>query len=362
MNSRPLIILSSGIHRKKQVVRIYFVYNTTLIEMLKKSTDALWSRTMGCWYINADKFKLQNFICLFSSVADIDYSKLNKELDPFLLEIINRFKNWLKQKRYSSNTIKIYIHQLEIFFCYYSSKKPEDITIDDITNFNHNYILKKKLSYTFQNQTISALKKFYLTMFNRDLEAEHLERPRKIDALPKVMSKGDLQRFFNSIKNIKHRMAFETIYAYGLRRSELLNLKLQHIDTKRGTISIINSKGKKDRTLPISTRWLEKLRNYYPSYKPQVYLIEGRYSGESITASSLQQIFKRTLKTCKINRPFTIHCLRHSYATHLLENGTDLRYIQELLGHKSSRTTEIYTHVSNNRLKQIKSPFDEFET
>jgi integrase/recombinase XerD len=126
-------------------------------------------------------------------------------------------------------------------------------------------------------------------------------------------------------------------------------------------ISIINAKGKKDRSLPISKRWLEKVKPYYRTYRPGVYLIEGQYHCKSISAASLQKVFERALKDSKIARPFTIHCLRHSFATHLLDNGTDLRYIQELLGHKSSKTTEIYTHVSNKSLQNIKNPFDDME-
>lgn len=138
-----------------------------------------------------------------------------------------------------------------------------------------------------------------------------------------------------------------------------IKLKLQHIDTKRGMISIINAKGKKDRLLPISKRWLEKVKAYYFTYKPAIYFIEGQYPGKSITANSLQKVFERALADSKINNLFTIYCLRHSFATHLPENGTDLRYIQKLQGHKSSKTTEIYTHVSQKDLQKFKTPFDD---
>lgn len=284
---------------------------------------------------------------------------MKKRISPETREKINDFKKWLEQGRYGENTVKTYTHQLKIFFGYYSDIRPEQITTQHITSFNSEFILKNNLSATFQNQTISALKKFYSYRYNRNLDAENLERPRKSHALPKVMDKKDLKKFFESIKNTKHKMAFETIYAYGLRRGELLNLKLQHIDTRRGMISVINAKGKKDRSLPISKRWLEKVKAYYYTYKPEIYFIEGQYPGKSITAGSLQKVFEQALANSKINKPYTIHCLRHSFATHLLENGTDLRYIQELLGHKSSKTTEIYTHVSKESLKNIKNPFDE---
>jgi site-specific recombinase XerD len=335
---------------------------------------------MNCWYIPKDQFVLGDFFAAMKPVAWIDYSavknknsrrppkstekkyspaSMKKRISSETREKIDDFKKWLEQGRYGENTVKTYIHQLEIFFGYYSDIKPEQITTQDITAFNSEFILKNNLSATFQNQTISALKKFYTWKFNRNLDSENLERPRKSSSLPKVMDKTDLKRFFESIKNTKHKMAFETIYAYGLRRGELLNLKLQHIDTKRGMISIINAKGKKDRSLPISKKWLEKVKAYYNTYKPTTYFIEGQYPGKSITAGSLQKVFERALSDSKINKPFTIHCLRHSFATHLLENGIDLRYIQKLLGHKSSKTTEIYTHVSKESLKNIKNPFDE---
>jgi site-specific recombinase XerD len=380
LNETPKITLSTATHRETPVVKIEFVYNRELIDALKANTNARWSANMNCWYIPKDQFVLGDFFAAMKPVAWIDYSavknknsrrppkstekkyspaSMKKRISSETREKIDDFKKWLEQGRYGENTVKTYIHQLEIFFGYYSDIKPEQITTQDITAFNSEFILKNNLSATFQNQTISALKKFYTWKFNRNLDSENLERPRKSSSLPKVMDKTDLKRFFESIKNTKHKMAFETIYAYGLRRGELLNLKLQHIDTKRGMISIINAKGKKDRSLPISKKWLEKVKAYYNTYKPTTYFIEGQYPGKSITAGSLQKVFERALSDSKINKPFTIHCLRHSFATHLLENGTDLRYIQKLLGHKSSKTTEIYTHVSKESLKNIKNPFDE---
>lgn len=382
MVTLPVIALTKSIHRKNKIVRIEFDYNLPIIEKLRQNKDALWSNTMKCWYVREGLFNLDDFLRSMKTIAYIDYSKLNKpDFNKFetkpkksynVGEIktrigystrkkISRFKLWMQQQRFSESTVKSYVHQLEIFFGYYSDKNIEDITVDDITAFNHSFILRQGLSYTFQNQTISALKKFYMAMYFRNLDVEHLERPRKQHSLPKVMSRKDLQCFFSGIKNIKHKMAFETIYAYGLRRSELLNLKMQHIDSGRGVISIIDSKGKRDRIIPISPRWLNKYEAYLRVYSPLEYLIEGQFPGKRITAGSLQQVFERALVAGNIKRHFTIHCLRHSYATHLLENGTDLRYIQELLGHKSSKTTEIYTHVSNNSLKQIKSPFDEMD-
>jgi len=148
------------------------------------------------------------------------------------------------------------------------------------------------------------------------------------------------------------------IYACGLRRSELLNLKPTDVDSKRMVLVIRNAKGRKDRIAPLSAKVLEMLRTYYKAYKPKRWLFEGQYAGTPYSAKSLQSVLKQALVKANIHKPVTLHWLRHSYATHLLEGGTDLRYIQELLGHKSSKTTEIYTHVSTKQIQQIKSPFD----
>lgn len=382
MNGKPQIILSYTEHNQTQVVKIVFDYNQAIINKLKQTTNAKWSASQKCWYIGRNEFDLKRFFENMKELAWIDYSGLKPEKNNpgekpaqkkyNILEIkkqlsaetklkIDEFNTWLLQKRYADNTIKTYKHQLEIFFGYYADKNLNEITNAEITAFNFEFVLKHNLSSTFQNQTISALKLFYSQMYRKSIEIDSMERPRKSNPLPKVISKNDLNLLFESTKNPKHRMALETIYAFGLRRGELLNLKLQHIDTKRGMISIINAKGKKDRSLPISKRWLEKVKPYYFEHKPEVYFIEGQFRGRSLTAGSLQKVFEKALYISKINKPYTIHCLRHSFATHLLENGTDLRIIQELLGHKSSKTTEIYTHVSNKSLKNIKNPFDDMD-
>ena len=149
------------------------------------------------------------------------------------------------------------------------------------------------------------------------------------------------------------------IYSCGLRRSELLNIKPNDIDSNRNLLIIRKAKGMKDRIVPLSDKIITMLREYYKSNRPEIWLFEGQQKGEKYTETSLQEIFKASLKKAGIQKPASLHWLRHSYATHLLENGTDLRYIQELLGHKSSKTTEIYTHVSNKSIQKIKSPFDD---
>jgi integrase/recombinase XerD len=159
--------------------------------------------------------------------------------------------------------------------------------------------------------------------------------------------------------NIKHSTMLSLIYACGLRRSELINLKPADVESKRGLLVIHQSKGRKDRIVPISEKVIVMLRNYYTLYKPKIWLFEGQNAGEPYSEQSLQSVLKQSVRKAGIKKPVTLHWLRHSYATHLLESGTDLRFIQELLGHNSSKTTEIYTHVSTKSLQNIKSPFDD---
>lgn len=382
MNGKPEITLSTATHRETPVIKVEFVYNREVIDALKARTNARWSATMNCWYIPKDKFDLGKFFTAMRPVTWIDYSAVKNEnvqqpkkneekkyspaamkklILPETREKIDDFKKWLEQRRYGENTVKTYTHQLEVFFGYYSGKNPENITMQDITVFNSEFILKNNLSATFQNQTISALKKFYTWNSNRKIEIESIERPRKSRPLPKVIPLEIVKEMLASISNPKHKLALSTIYGLGLRRSELLNLKLTAIDFHRKTVTVYNSKGKKDRVLPLPDRLEKMMADYISQKKPQTWLIESFLKGKPYSATSLQNIFEKYMNGVKENHNFTVHCLRHSIATHLLENGTDLRYIQELLGHKSSRTTEIYTHVSMKSLKNIKNPFNDFD-
>ena len=185
-----------------------------------------------------------------------------------------------------------------------------------------------------------------------------MERPRREHKLPNVLSKEEVAAILHVLPNQKHRTMLSLIYACGLRRGELLNLKPENIDSKRHLLIILKAKGKKDRVVPISDKVITMLREYYKIYKPKIWLFEGQSTAEQYSESSLQEVLKNAIQKAGIKKPVTLHWLRHSYATHLLEAGTDLRYIQELLGHKSSKTTEIYTHVSEKSLQKISSPFD----
>ena len=269
------------------------------------------------------------------------------------------FKNYMNFRRYSQNTIKTYADALEVFFRFYKDQAPESLNIEDIINFNISYILKKNLSASYQNQVINAIKLFYRNRFNRAMEVDFIQRPRREKRLPNVLSKNEVKSILEAPTNLKHRAMLSLIYACGLRRSELLNLTLKDILSDRNLLFIRQSKGKKDRVVPISIKLIEILRDYYKAFKPKTWLFEGQEVGKKYSERSIQLVLNQAVEKAKIVKPVSLHWLRHSYATHLLESGTDLRYIQELLGHSSSRTTEIYTHVSTRNLQQIRSPFDD---
>ncbi|WP_264522491.1 tyrosine-type recombinase/integrase [Flavobacterium sp. N2469] len=225
--------------------------------------------------------------------------------------------------------------------------------------YNNEYILKNNLSASYQNQIVNAIKLFFQTIRETKMIVDKIHRPKNAKTLPNVLSKEEVKLILNAHSNIKHKMMLSLIYSCGLRCGELLALRPVHIDSKRNIVLLKNSKGKKDRITPLSPKILEMLREYYVLFKPTTYLFEGANPGEPYSEKSLQSVLKQALKKIGITKPVTLHWLRHSFATHLLESGTDLRYIQELLGHQSSKTTEIYTHVSTKSIQQIKSPFDD---
>ena len=285
-------------------------------------------------------------------------SNLEKLRDEHVLAL-SKFRDYLKARRYSDSTIQSYIDSISTFFRFFAHKPISEIDNNDVIIFNNDYIITHRLSASFQNQVVNGLKLFYQVVTDTRLEIGLLHRPRREKRLPNILSKAEVKRILDAPKNIKHKAMLSLIYACGLRRGELLHLTLKDIQSDRKILVIRQGKGKKDRIVPISMKLIELLRMYYQLHKPQKWLFEGQVLGSQYSEKSLENVMKQSVEKAKIDKPVSLHWLRHSYATHLLESGTDLRYIQELLGHRSSRTTEIYTHVSTKNLEQIRSPFDD---
>ncbi len=275
-------------------------------------------------------------------------------------EGINKVRYYLDENRYSKKTIESYIASLELFFKYFEKRSPEEITGNDISDFFHDYILENKYSSSYQNQIITAIKLYYSLNNSSKVNILKLVRPRRGRSLPKVFSKEEVKRILNSTHNMKHRLLLWIIYSCGLRRSEVTNIRLRDLDRERGILNIIEAKGMIDRIVPVPKKVWIKIDEYIESYRPMIYLFEG-HSGGRYSPESVYRVFKGALKKAGINKEVGVHSLRHSYATHLHESGLDIKYIQELLGHKSTKTTEIYTHVSRRNLIDIRNPIDDLD-
>jgi integrase/recombinase XerD len=273
---------------------------------------------------------------------------------------MEKVRNYLDERRYSVNTTEAYISLLGLFFKYFIPATPSEITEDDISDFFHDYILFHDYSSSYQNQLISAIKLYYTINGSRSIDTSLLGRPRRSRALPRVFSKEEVKSILNSAHNTKHRLLLWMIYSCGLRRSEVTNIKLKDLDRERSILNIREAKGMVDRIVPVSAKVWDKIDGYVEEYHPSFWLFEGQTGGR-YSSESVYRVFKQALKRAGIKKEVGVHSLRHSYATHLHENGLDIRYIQELLGHRSTRTTEIYTHVSRRNLVAVRSPIEDLD-
>jgi integrase/recombinase XerD len=329
-------------------IAVYFEKNSDTIARIKTIEGARWSVSKQYWHVpDTDANRMRFHLPLAASLVP------NAEG----LESIATFKRYLLSKRYSRNTIKTYCDALKSFFTFCQTKAVNEITNDDVIAYNNAYILKHQLSASYQNQIVNAIKLYFKIVQDTKIEIEKIHRPKRTKVLPNVLSKEDVIAIIAATTNLKHKALLALIYSAGLRISEALAMQPKDIDSKRMLIHVKNAKGKKDRYTLLSEKVLVLLREYYNIYQPKTYLFEGQ-AGDAYSSRSAQTVLKLAVKKAGIDKPVSLHTLRHSFATHLLESGTDLRYIQDLLGHSSPKTTMIYTHVSSSSLKKIKNPFD----
>jgi len=275
------------------------------------------------------------------------------------MDYFDQMKTELRQRNYAESTIKTYLSEFKSF--YFSPFYEEPLSRDKIMKYLI-HLKENNLSLSKQNQAINAIKFYTENVLHLKREIYCIERHRREKRLPIILNSDEIKGIISSISNFKHRMIIKLMYGCGLRVGELIKIKISDIDGKRLRLHIKCSKGYKDRYVPLNQELISDLRSYYRLYRPRLYLFEGAKSNSNVSkpysASSIRAIFKRAVKKANINKNVVLHSLRHSYATHLLEHGIDLRYIQTLLGHASSKTTEIYTHVSKNKLDGIPSPLD----
>lgn len=272
---------------------------------------------------------------------------------------INRMSRLLQQRNYAENTQKTYLSHFSRF--YYSEYYKEGFEEEDIMDYLL-HLKSRNASLSYLNQSINAIKFFLEKVEHGDRQFYDLKRPKCEKRLPTILNLKEVKELLGTYKNRKHKMIIKLIYSCGLRVGELIKLDISDIDSVRMRLHIRCSKGYKDRYLPLNAELIDDLRRYYLEYRPLLYLFEGFYRANEkpvrYSASSIRNIFRKGLKSAGIIKKVKLHGLRHSYATHLLEHGIDLRYIQTLLGHSSPTTTEIYTHVSIKKLDQLPSPIE----
>jgi site-specific recombinase XerD len=266
----------------------------------------------------------------------------------------------MRLRNYSYKTIKSYISNLRSFVNYFNPKHPRKVTEDDIRSYLLHLIEEKKFTASSVNQVFNALRFLYVELYNKPFVIGKIPRPVKEHKLPDVLNEDEVIRIFKSVNNLKHRTMLMLSYASGLRVSELVRLRIEDIDGTRGLIHIRDAKGRKDRYTVFPESLREQLLTYWKTYKlgTSGWLFPSDMSSKHLAARSIQAVLKRAVHSSGITKPVSMHTLRHSFATHLLEHGTDLRYIQALLGHRSVKTTEVYTHVSTKSIGHVRSPLD----
>jgi len=281
------------------------------------------------------------------------------QICPINVAALNRMHEILLLKAYSPNTVKTYCSEFAQLLYLLKNNPVNSLTPERLRSY---FLYCKKnlnLSENAIHSRMNAVKFYFEQVLGHEkLFFDEIPRPQKKSSLPKVISKGDIAKILAHTDNLKHLLMLKLCYGMGLRVSEIVNLKVSDIDSKRMLVHIQGAKGKRDRYVTLPESALKDLRSYYKLYRPKDYLFEGQYGGQ-YAVRSVQAVFRNAMQKAKVNKSVGIHGLRHSYATHLLESGTDMVFIQKLLGHKDIKTTEIYAKVSNRHLQNVKSPLDD---
>jgi integrase/recombinase XerD len=368
---KPVLSLDLIMHDGGYIITITTSYDQELVSLLRNSIKARWSKSYAAWYIDYNKENILLVKNTFEGKVKFNPDALKKKLGSLRHEEEMRIKKmkfnvFIKQmeeklivKRYSPSTLKTYSSAF-MDYLIFSNKDPKEASEDDIKKYLLHLVTERKVSASYQNQAVNAIKFYLEEVCGRKRETYYVDRPLKEQKLPNVLSEEDVVKLLKAVENLKHRTILYLIYSAGLRISEAVNIKICDIDSKRKQVLVKAAKGKKDRWSLLSERALETLRDYYKQYKPKEWLFEGEKGGQ-YSSRSIQKFFTLAKSKAKLRMPATVHTLRHSFATHLLERGVDLRYIQSLLGHSSSKTTEIYTHITKRGMDKIISPLDNLD-
>lgn len=362
-------------HRGKDRLALHFDYDKNLIAHTK-ALGAKWSATKKFWYLDFQEGCHYKVINHFKGVAWVDASALFGGRQPAAKAVVEKpgfekaqdlKKEWvpipedfiskLKTRNYSESTVNTYQSLFRRFAAYYKGRNLADLSKEDIQHYLEHLVFDKQISESLQNQTINAIKFYYEQVLGQQREKYWLDRPRKKKRIPNVLSEEEITRMLAATKNLKHQCVIGMIYSTGVRRSELVNLRKEDISYDRRQVFVRGGKGQKDRVTLLSEIMIRGLKRYLEIYSPNYWLFEGA-KRHQYAVGTIGQIIKQAAAKAELGKNVTPHMLRHSFATHLMDQGTDTRHIQELLGHNSLKTTAIYAHVSKRDLQNITSPLD----
>lgn len=355
-------------------IAIKFEFEEEIRSLLKKEKIVKWSVTHGCYYC---AYTQPNRNLLYTRLRAnhifVDYTALQYFSLPQKQEVakkrpapqftrsqrkvLHEYVAYLRGQRLSESSVRTYYNFVLKLVDFIGEKPFAELTSRDVELFVEQRIAAENYAISTHRQCISAVKHFFELYKCADIETKDIFRPQKSRFLPTVLSKEEVIKLLQVTRNLKHRAILAMLYSAGLRIGELLELKLSQIDVLRRQIVIKNSKGRKDRVVVLAESMLPLLNNYLSTYFPHIYFAEGQ-GGGPYSAQSVRAFLQESCRRAGIKKKVTPHTLRHSYATHMLENGIDIRYIQELLGHSKPETTMIYTHVSRKDIMKIESPLD----
>lgn len=374
------IILSQNRHQEQNVIILSFPYDQSLMK-IARNIGCTWSSSKRAWYLRSSFYNFKLATNAFSSnhvvinktnyslnlPVPLQYSAkvlgkkksiVGKDLSKKDKQLLHGFVKYMRGKMLSESTVRTYYNHVLGLLVYLKGKPTTAICNRDLELFMEDVCVPRGYSISTVRQLVSAMKQFKKFYPDCGIENLTLQRPNRSLFLPTVLSKEEIIVLLRVTRNLKHRTILAIIYASGLRISELINLELRDIDIDRKQILIRNAKNRKDRYVILAESFLPLLQNYLTTYRPEVYFAEGVRSSTRYSTESIRKFLRASCYRAKIVKKVTPHTLRHSYATHLLENGVDLRYIQMLLGHARPETTMIYTHVAKKDLLQIESPLD----
>ena len=340
------------INKKEKDLIVRFDYSPDRVRKIKTIRPAHWNKEEKAWVVPDSREMLEVLKKLFNN------EQLNVAFEKYGFndQTIKSFEDFMRIKSYRWQTQKLYANHLKRFTSFL------DMDLDKVDNNDIRrylvFLIENNHSKSFVDQAVSVIKLLYKEVLPRTDISTNIPRPKKDNRLPSVLNQDEVIRILQATANEKHKTLLFLIYSAGLRVGEVVRLKPEDIDSTRMLIRVNKGKGSKDRYTLLSQIALDQLRKYYKLYKPETWLFAGGKAGDHITERTVQRVFEASCSRAKIEKEASVHTLRHSFATHLLESGVDLRYIQELLGHASTKTTEIYTHVTQKNISEILSPLD----